>query len=120
MRLVGDFNFNATKSVSLALELTGDKRVIEAHKEAVRYAMAAIETDMETRVRVGGKNENRTTGNIIGMQVVHRTTRPNKDDQLPDMSLHSHVVMFNATHDPVERKWKAAEIYGDNWKKLKN
>lgn len=110
-RRVGwDFNFNATKSVSLALELTGDKRVIEAHKEAVRYAMQCIEADMETRVRAGGRNENRTTGNLVGMQVVHRTTRPNKDDQLPDMSLHSHVVVFNATRDPVERKWKAAEI----------
>ncbi len=81
-RRVGwDFNFNATKSVSLALELTGDKRVIEAHKEAVRYAMRHVEQDMSTRVRAGGKNEDRETSNLIGMQVVHRTTRPNKDDQ---------------------------------------
>lgn len=110
-RRVGwDFNFNATKSVSLALELTGDKRVIEAHKEAVLYAMERVERDIETRVRAGGRNENRTTANLVGMQVVHRTTRPNKDDQLPDMSLHSHVVVFNATYDRAEQKWKAAEI----------
>lgn len=110
-RRVGwDFNFNATKSVSLALELTGDKRVIEAHKEAVRHAMQHVEADMATRVRVGGKNEDRETGNLIGMQVVHRTTRPNKDDQLPDMSLHSHVVVFNATFDAAEKRWKAAQI----------
>ena len=110
-RRVGwDFNFNATKSVSLALELTGDKRVIEAHKEAVRYAMGHIEQDMATRVRAGGKDEDRETGNLVGMQVVHRTTRPNKDDQLPDMSLHSHVVVFNATFDAQEKRWKAAQI----------
>ncbi|QEL18765.1 MobF family relaxase [Limnoglobus roseus] len=110
-RRVGwDFNFNSTKSVGLVLELTGDKRILEAHKEAVRCAMGHIEQDMATRVRVDGKNEDRITGNLIGMQVVHRTTRPNKDDQLPDMALHSHVVVFNATHDAEESRWKAAQI----------
>ena len=107
-----DFNFNATKSVSIARELTGDTRIEDAHREAVKYAVGEIEKDMATRVRIDGQDDDRQTGNLIGMHVIHRTTRPNKDDQLPDMSLHSHVVVFNATHDPVENRWKAAQIGG--------
>jgi conjugative relaxase-like TrwC/TraI family protein len=107
-----DFNFNATKSVSIARELTGDMRIEDAHREAVKYAIGKIETDMATRVRVGGQDDDRRTGNLVGMHVIHRTTRPNRDDHLPDMALHSHVVVFNATHDPVENRWKAAQIGG--------
>jgi conjugative relaxase-like TrwC/TraI family protein len=107
-----DFNFNATKSVSIARELTGDTRIEDAHRKAVKYAIGEIETDMATRVRVGGQDDDRKTGNLVGMHVIHRTTRPNKDDHLPDMALHSHVVVFNATHDLVENRWKAAQIGG--------
>ena len=107
-----DFNFNATKSVSIARELTGDQRIEDAHREAVNYAIGKIETDMATRVRVGGQDDDRKTGNLVGMHVIHRTTRPNQDDHLPDMALHSHVVVFNATHDSVENRWKAAQIGG--------
>jgi conjugative relaxase-like TrwC/TraI family protein len=107
-----DFNFNATKSVSIARELTGDLRIEDAHREAVKYAIGEIEADMATRVRVGGQDDDRKTGNLVGMHVIHRTTRPNKDDHLPDMALHSHVVILNATHDPVENRWKAAQIGG--------
>ena len=105
-----DFNFNATKSVSIARELAGDERVEAAHREAVDYAIGQVEKDMATRVRIGGRDEDRQTGNLVGMHVIHRTTRPNQDDQLPDMSLHSHVVVFNASFDSVENRWKAAQI----------
>ena len=110
-RRVGwDFNFNAVKSVSIARELAVDPRIEAAHREAVDYAMKHVEKDFATRVRVGGKDEDRITGNLVGMHVIHRTTRPNKQDGLPDMALHSHVVIFNATFDAVEDKWKAGQI----------
>jgi conjugative relaxase-like TrwC/TraI family protein len=105
-----DFNFNSSKSVGLALELTGDARVLDAHREAVEFAMVKVEADMQTRVRGGGRNEDRTTGNLVAMHVIHRTTRPNEDDQRPDPALHSHVVVFNATFDSEEERWKAAQI----------
>jgi conjugative relaxase-like TrwC/TraI family protein len=105
-----DFNFNATKSVSIARELLGDELIEAAHREAVDYAIQQVEAAMETRVRIGGRDEDRQTGNLVGMHVIHRTTRPNQDDQLPDMSLHSHVVVFNATWDSAESRWKAAQI----------
>ena len=117
-RRVGiDFNFNSTKSVGIVREMAGennqgDDRVEEAHREAVAYAMGYVETDVRGRVRVGGKDEDRVTGNMVAMRVTHRDTRINGDDAMPDMSLHDHVVVFNATYDAVEQKWKAAQIAG--------
>lgn len=110
-----DFTFNSSKSVGIARELAGkdnqgDPRIEEAHREAVAYAMKLIEADMQTRVRVGGANDNRTTGNLMAYRVTHRDTRINADDQKPDMSLHEHVLVINATYDKIENKWKAAEL----------
>ena len=115
-RRVGlDMTFNSTKSVGIARELAGpdnggDSRIEEAHRAAVKYTMSVFENDMEARVRSGGKNENRNTGNMVAYRVTHRDTRISGEDQKPDMSLHDHVFIFNATYDPVEQKWKAAEI----------
>ena len=119
-RRVGlDMTFNATKSVSLARDLAGpgnagDPRIETAHDEAVAYTLGLIEADMQARVRVGGKGhrklDNRTTANMVAYTVTHRDTRINADDQMPDMNLHKHCFIFNATYDAVEQKWKAAEI----------
>ena len=115
-RRVGiDFNFNSTKSVGIIRELAGDEnqgdhRVEAAHRDAVAYAMRYVEAEMRGRVREGGKNEDRVTGNMVAMRVTHRDTRINGDDAMPDMSLHDHVVVFNATYDSLEQKWKAAQI----------
>lgn len=119
-RRVGlDMTFNSTKSVGIARELagpdnTGDPRIEEAHREAVAYTMKFVEADMQGRVRTGGRSDrlkdNRTTGNLVAYRVTHRDTRINADDQKPDMSLHDHVFIFNATFDPIEGKWKAAEM----------
>lgn len=115
-RRVGiDLNFNSTKSVGIARELAGpdnggDERIEWAHREAVAYAMGYVEADMRGRVRVGGKNEDRVTGNMVAFRVTHRDTRISGQDAMPDMSLHDHVVVFNATEDTYEGKWKAAEI----------
>ena len=108
-----DLTFNASKSVSIARELangTGDDRIEDAHREAVSYVVGLIEKDMQGRVRQGYANANRTTGNLVAYRVTHRDTRINADDQMPDMNLHDHVFVFNATFDPVERQWKAAEL----------
>jgi conjugative relaxase-like TrwC/TraI family protein len=115
-RRVGiDLNFNSTKSVGIVRELAGDDnqgddRVETAHREAVAYSMRHVEADMRGRVRVSGKNEDRVTGNMVAMRVTHRDTRISGEDAMPDMSLHDHVVVFNATYDAIERKWKAAQI----------
>ena len=116
-RIGWDFNFNASKSVSIAREIVGlddpeeGQRIEEAHRAAVAYAMGEIERDMRVRVRVGGKDEDRVTGNLIALRVTHRTTRPNEDDFTPDMALHDHVFVINASFDDAEGgKAKAAQI----------
>ncbi len=71
--------------------------------------MGFVELRHGRAVRDGGKNEDEITGNIIAMRVTHRTTRPNEDDYTPDMSLHDHVFVFNASFDK-DGQAKAAEI----------
>lgn len=108
-RRVGfDFNFNAPKSVSLAYEYTGDENILRVFLRAERETMEEIEQDASTRVRIGGKDEDRKTQNLVWGDVIHFTARPK--DGIPDPHLHGHVFCFNATLDPVENRWKAAQI----------
>jgi conjugative relaxase-like TrwC/TraI family protein len=110
-RRVGyDFNFNCPKSVSVVHALTGDERVLGAFREAVSETMRQMESDMKTRVRVHGADEDRTTGNMVWGEFIHFTARP--VEGRPDPHLHSHCYAFNATYDPVEEKWKAGQ-FGD-------
>ena len=110
-----DLTFNSTKSVGIVRELAGpdnagDPRVEDAHREAVKYVMDILESDMKARVRVGGKNEDRLTGNFVAYRVTHRDTRINVEDKKPDMELHDHVFVLNCTYDSVEGKWKAIQM----------
>jgi len=110
-RRVGyDFNFNCPKSVSVVHALTGDERVLGAFRESVLETMRQIESDMKTRVRVHGADEDRKTGNLIWSEFIHFTARP--VEGRPDPHLHAHCYAFNATYDPVEEKWKAGQ-FGD-------
>jgi conjugative relaxase-like TrwC/TraI family protein len=110
-RTVGyDFTFSVPKGVSV-LHALGDERIVTAFNEAVQATMADIETEMETRVRVGGKgklDENRTTGNMVWAAFTHTVSRP--IDGVPDMHLHQHVYAFNATFDQTENRWKAGQF----------
>lgn len=111
-RTVGyDFTFSATKSVSLAYALGTDEEknvILSAFHQAVQETMDDIETGMQARVRVKGKNENRITGNIAYGAFTHFTTRP--VDGVPDPHLHSHCFVFNVTYDEQEKKWKAGQF----------
>jgi conjugative relaxase-like TrwC/TraI family protein len=110
-RRVGyDFNFNCPKSVSVVHALTGDERVLGAFRESVAETMRQMESDMKTRVRVHGADEDRTTGNMVWGEFIHFTARP--VEGRPDPHLHAHCYAFNATYDPVEKKWKAGQ-FGD-------
>jgi conjugative relaxase-like TrwC/TraI family protein len=110
-RRVGyDLNFHAPKSVSLAYFLTGDEAIREAFIASVRETMADIEAEMSTRVRRGGANHDRSTGNLIGAEYIHFTARP--VDGIADPHLHAHCFVFNATWDETESRWKAGQ-FGD-------
>jgi conjugative relaxase-like TrwC/TraI family protein len=110
-RRVGyDFNFNCPKSVSVVHALNGDERVLAAFRESVSETMRQIESDMKTRVRAHGADEDRKTGNMVWGEFIHFTARP--VEGRPDPHLHAHCYAFNATYDPVEEKWKAGQ-FGD-------
>ena len=108
-RVLYDFTFDAPKAVSLAYEVGGDERVLDAFKSAVNDTMREMENDMMARVRKGGADTDRKTGNMVWAEFIHRTTRPMEDGQ-PDPQLHCHATAFNCTYDPVEEKWKAAQF----------
>jgi hypothetical protein len=86
--------------------VAGDARLIAAHEKAVTATLAAAEGLACVRVRKGAAvdtQQTRSTGNIIGAQFLHRESRA------LDPQLHTHCVIFNVTHDPVEKKLKALE-----------
>ncbi|HWA09455.1 MAG TPA: MobF family relaxase [Opitutaceae bacterium] len=104
-RVFYDWTMSPPKSVSV-VALLQDDRIIEAHARAVRVACKELEAFAETRVRLQGKREERVTGNIVTACFRHETSRE------LDPHLHTHCVVFNATFDPVENRWKALETHG--------
>jgi conjugative relaxase-like TrwC/TraI family protein len=109
-RIGYDINFHAPKSLSVLYSLTHDAQVLEAFREAVSATMAQMESEMQTRVRAGGRDEDRTTGNLVYGEFVHTTARP--VDGIPDPHLHAHCFTFNTTFDKDEQRWKAGQFGG--------
>ena len=109
IRRVGfDLNFHVPKSVSVLYGLTGDAAMLDAFQAAVRETLADLEAETRTRVRRGGRDETRTTGNLVYALFVHVTARP--VGGIPDPHLHAHAFAFNLTFDPVEHRMKAIEL----------
>ena len=108
-RTVGyDFTFSVPKSVSLLYALSGDQEILEAFRSSVDETMREMEVEMKTRVRTGGQDTNRTSGNLVWAEFIHTTSRP--VDGIPDPQLHSHVFVFNSTWDHEEDRWKAGQF----------
>ena len=108
-RTVGyDFSFHAPKGVSVLHALTGDTRIVEAMQAAVSETMSELEASTHTRVRLGNRNEDLKTGNLIWGSFTHFTTRP--VDGVPDPHFHVHCFVFNTTFDTEEARWKAAQF----------
>lgn len=108
-RRVGyDLTWSVPKSVSLAMELGEDPRIAEAFRESVRETMRELEADAETRVRRGGADHNRPTANLLWAEFSHFSARP--VDGIPDPQAHIHTIVFNATWDKEEARWKAADL----------
>src|SRR5882672_8827566 len=110
-RTVGyDFTFSVPKSVSLLYAMSGDEKILDAFRSAVDETMRDIESEMKTRVRKGGKDTDRATGNMVWAEFIHKTSRP--VDGVPDPQLHAHCFAFNSTWDDQERIWKAGQFRG--------
>jgi conjugative relaxase-like TrwC/TraI family protein len=103
-RIYFDFVCSPPKSVSILAVTMNDRRIIEAHKEASGIALRELEQFAATRIRKGGIQEmDRATGNLVGAAFVHTTSRA------LDPQLHTHFVLFNATWDGKENRWKALQ-----------
>jgi conjugative relaxase-like TrwC/TraI family protein len=102
-RVFYDFTFSPPKSVSVVALAGADERIVAAHDQAVRSAMRELENFAATRVRTGGGHGDRSTGNVAAALFTHDTSRA------LDPHLHTHCVIFNATFDPVEQRWKALQ-----------
>lgn len=107
-RVLYDFTFDTPKAVSLAYEVGGDERILDVFRASVQETMVEMEADMQARVRTGGRDGDRRTANMVWGEFVHKTARP--VDGVPDPQLHCHAVVFNATYDSVEERWKAAQF----------
>ena len=104
-----DVTASVPKGVTTALE-RGDERIRDVIWAASRKAMAELEELATTRVRKGGKHEDRLTQNLVWFATEHPETRPTKEDGMPDWDRHIHFVVFNETFDPVEQEWKAVKF----------
>jgi len=104
-RIFHDFAISPPKSVSV-VALYQDPRIVGLHRQAVVVAMTELEKLAETRVRKGKQLGDRLTGNMVAACFQHETSRE------LDPHLHTHCVVFNATFDPVEGRWKAVQTAG--------
>jgi conjugative relaxase-like TrwC/TraI family protein len=104
-RVFYDFTFSSPKSVSIAALVGGDQRIVAAHNEAVKIALKELEQFAAARVRAGKSNSDRRTGNIVAALFQHDSSRAR------DPHLHTHCIIFNATHDEREGCWKALQNY---------
>ena len=104
-RVFYDFTFSPPKSVSIQALIADDKRLLDAHSRAVRIAVNELQHFAGTQVHRGMDKSERLTGNVVCATFRHDTSRA------LDPHLHTHCVMFNATFDAAENRWKALSNY---------
>ncbi|PYJ78699.1 MAG: conjugal transfer protein, partial [Verrucomicrobia bacterium] len=103
-RIYFDFVCSPPKSVSILAVTMNDSRIIKAHKEASGIALRELEQFAAARIRKGGiEDRDRVTGNLVGAAFLHTSSRA------LDPQLHTHFVLFNATWDTKEQRWKALQ-----------
>jgi conjugative relaxase-like TrwC/TraI family protein len=91
-RAATDFTFSAPKSVSIAALVQGDRRVVEAHDQAVRTVLTVMEDQYaQTRVRTEEGQVKVSTDNLLVGIFRHETSRSQ------DPQLHSHALVMNCT-----------------------
>ncbi|KAA6094131.1 MobF family relaxase, partial [Pantoea sp. B_9] len=94
-----DFTFSAPKSVSMLILAGGDKRLLEAHHDAVKETLAIMEQMVSARDTKDGVTRITPTGKMVAALFTHDTSR-NLDPQI-----HTHAVVANVTE--LDGKWKA-------------
>ena len=90
-----DLTFSAPKGLSTLALVGGDSRLMEAHTNAVKFALSQLETDAAQAVSINDSGERvfNNTENMAFAVVTHKTSREN------DPQLHSHSLAANMTRD---------------------
>ncbi len=113
-RVLTDITFSAPKSVSILFGVTGDYAIAGAVQEAASETFDDLELDAQTRVNHRrGELTYRPTKNIVGGLWLHLTGRPELDEKIgthPDMQLHVHGAVLNATYDWTKNRWTAVDL----------
>ncbi len=106
-----DVVLNAPKGVSVMALVAGDKRLIDAHLNAVIRAMAYAERHAAvTRIRRDRNTvEHVATANFVTASYLHTTARPTPD-AVADPMLHSHNIVLNMTQRE-DGEWRSTENY---------
>lgn len=94
-----DLTFSAPKSVSILVLIGGDKKLLEAHNQAVKVAASYVEKLVSARETKDGVTSIIPTEKMVAAAFTHDTSR-NLDPQL-----HTHLLVANMTE--LGGKWKA-------------
>lgn len=108
-----DLTMSAPKSVSVLGLVVGDRRVINAHAQAVDVALGYAERHVSvTRIRNGARTLRVATDNLAIAQFLHVTARETESG-VPSPQIHSHNVILNLTqdHDGNWRSLDARDLY---------
>jgi conjugative relaxase-like TrwC/TraI family protein len=87
--------FGVPKSLSIYVAITGDGVVENIARSSVDITMRAMECEMQCKVRKGGLQEDRTTGEMLYSKFFHRDSRPINGLSDP----HRHVHCFVPKRD---------------------
>jgi conjugative relaxase-like TrwC/TraI family protein len=94
------------KDVSVLHLVGDDERIGQWWQEAVAETLKEAEALTATRVRRGGQNSDRRTGEMVAAVVTHDANRA------LDPQLHTHVCIMNLTFDGSEERWKGVQPSG--------
>ena len=112
-RVLTDITFSAPKSVSILFGVTEDYAIADAVRESALETFGDLEHDVQTRVNHSrGKLTYEPTHNLVGGLWLHLTGRPEDHPELgshPDMQLHCHGAILNATNVDDDR-WTAIDL----------
>jgi conjugative relaxase-like TrwC/TraI family protein len=109
-RAANDITISAPKDLSLLYLRTQDERLLKAFEETCDWIMGRMERDAATRVRIGGADEDRRSGNWAYAGFLQFDSRPDDKTHLPVIQIHRHHTVFNLSRDPVEQRVKALQI----------
>ena len=100
------FQCGAQKSVSVMAMLMNDQRLVDAHHQCVKMALAELEKFAAHRVRTGAdrkSDKTKITGKILAALYDHDTSRA------LDPQLHTHCLIANVTIDENGRRMALTE-----------